>query len=176
MPGQQNIILWLVENNRPLSEYRKYAEGGELEHSASVQESYKAKNWEKVARIIVNSLTQRDVALRVSCEWESFPSPLRMAITNICAEHQHSGNVKKGISYLNGLLGGKIRRHETGPTERKLIVVDGRVIPDYHPVNLAAARAESAFAAVAKPSNYHKMSPQEKRKWSEEAARARRGW
>lgn len=177
MPGQQNIILWMIAHNIPLGHFEKYLEGGSLKKDVSKGSSYSMKKKETIARAIVNGLSQYAVAEQVAKEWDSFDSQIRMLITDMCNNTASlSGNVRKGVARLDQLLGGKIRRHETGPTVRKLVMVEGRVVPNYQPVNLAAANAERAFATVSKPANYHKMSPQEKRKWSEEAARARRGW
>lgn len=175
MPGSQNIILWMVAQNLPLGHFEKYLEGGSLAKDASSAKSYTMKKKETIARAIVNGLSQYAVAGQVAKEWDSFDPQIRMLITDMCNNTASlSGNVRKGVARLDQLTGGKIRRNGTGPTERKLIVVDGTVVSVRQRVNTAMTNAERAFATVAKPSNYHTMSPQQKRRWSEEAARARR--
>ncbi len=173
--AQQNIILWMVQNNLPLGHFDKYLKEGSLERDPSKGSSYRGKKRETIAREIIGGLAQYSVAEQVAKEWDSFDSFLRMTITDMCNNTVGlSGNVRKGIARLDQLTGGKVRRRETGPTERKLVVVDGSVVSVRQRVNTALTNAERAFATVAKPANYHTMSPQQKRRWSEEAARARR--
>ncbi|HRH25423.1 MAG TPA: hypothetical protein PLD99_00520, partial [Parcubacteria group bacterium] len=143
MPGSQNIILWMVAQNLPLGHFEKYLEGGSLAKDASSAKSYTMKKKETIARAIVNGLSQYAVAGQVAKEWDSFDPQIRMLITDMCNNTASlSGNVRKGVARLDQLTGGKIRRNGTGPTERKLIVVDGTVVSVRQRVNTAMTNAE----------------------------------
>lgn len=166
-----SLILWMVERNLPLGHFKKYS-GSEETRAFGIHTS---KRPEETARKIVGGLSQYDVAKQVAKEWEIFPPLLRMRITDFCASNSHSGNVRKGISYLDELLKGKIRRRETGPTERRLVERGGKLISEQRGINPAVAGAERAFAILSKPANYDKMTPAEKRRYNNEAARIRRG-
>lgn len=134
-----------------------------------------AKKLDRVAGIIVNGLSQYSVAELVAKEWEVFAPQLRMAISNLANTTTRSGNVTKGVAYLDKLLGGKIKRHETVQTERVVRVgTDGRLYRDSRAINRAAASASRAFAIVALPPGYDKMSPAQKRKVQQDLARIRR--
>jgi hypothetical protein len=175
---QKSKVLWLVSRNIPLGHHAKYGDK-EMEVQAAWTTGYNnhdsVKNLDRVAATIVNGLSQYSVAELVAREWEGFPPLLRMAVTNLINTTQRSGNVTKGIKYLDKLLGGRLRRQERVQTERVVRTgADGRLYRDTQVINQAEAAASRAFAIVALPANYDKMSPAEKRRVQQELARVRR--
>ena len=167
-------VLWLVALNLPLGHHEKYSEA-DMEarpHSGWMDE----KKLAKIAGRVVNGLSQYSVADLVAKEWGVFPPKLRMEITNLCNTGGRSGNVTKGIAYLDKLLDGKIRRREVSMhTERVLRTgPDGRLIATRRVLNPAILGASRAFAAIALPANYSQMSPKEKKRVHRQMAEVRR--
>lgn len=165
-------VLWLVALNLPLGHHHKYSEADVEDRPAW----WDSKKLENVAGKIVNGLSQYSVAELVAKEWDEFPPQLRMVITNTCNTGWRSGNVTKGVAYLDKLLGGKVRRHEVSmPTERVVrIGADGRLFATRRALRPAVLGASRAFAIVALPANYKNMSPQEKRREQKKLADIRR--
>lgn len=174
-----NLVLWLVGKNIPLGHFHKYqteemreAAGGGSPLSFCYASD---KEVDRAAGIIVSGMSQYPVAELVAKEWDGFPPPLRMAITNMANTQHRSNNVAKGLAYLNKILNGRVLSQKSyGPTQRSLVVVDGRLISVNRRINPAVAGAERAHAAFSRPPHYSKMSSAEKKRVNQQLAAERR--
>lgn len=172
-------ILWMIGRNIPLGHHERYGKA-EMESQGVFGGSFfgsfsNPKRLDRVASTIVNGLSQYSVAELLAREWDSLPPQVRMAVTNLANTTSRSGNVNKGIAYLDKLLGGKVRRHDVGQTERVVRTGDdGRLYRDSRRINPAVAGASRAFGIIALPPNYSQMSPAQKRKVQQELAKIRR--
>ena len=175
-----STVLWCLGRNIPLGHLKEWTlekieqEGEKYRSSGSIG-FFSSKEIETAGRKIVNGLSQYHVSERLSQEWELLGSPLRMAVTRIANEHGHSGNVRKGVAYLDQLTGGKILRKMFIETERVLLERDGMTAAGERRVrSLAVIGAKQAFAAFATPKDYHNWSPSKKKAFREQMARERR--
>ena len=105
-----STVLWCLARNIPLGHLKQWT----AEQIEKEGENYRggigffsSKENETAGRKIVNGLSQYHVSERLSQEWELLGSPLRKAVTRIANEHGHSGNVRKGVAYIDQLTGGK---------------------------------------------------------------------
>ena len=174
-----SLTLWLISKNLPLGHYQRYEDEYKASPGMFIAENgdyWGEKKLRKVAGTIVNGLAQYKVAELIAREWDRFHSRLRLDIRDMCNGSQwRSGNVTKGVVYLDELLNGSVLRSQhNGPTERKVIVVDGKLVRTKQRINMAAAGAQRAHAAFSKPPHYHKMSPAEKRRVNQRFAAERR--
>ncbi|OGN10037.1 MAG: hypothetical protein A3J46_04220 [Candidatus Yanofskybacteria bacterium RIFCSPHIGHO2_02_FULL_41_11] len=171
-----SLALWLIAKNLPLGHYERYQDEYRQSPSAGVFLPHAAeKKIHRIAGLIVNGLSQYKVADLIAKEWEGFHSRLRLDIRDICNTQTKSGNVSKGIAYLDKLLNGNLLRSQpTGPVTRELRVIGGQVVSVNRRVDPAVAGAERAHAAFVRPPNYHKMSPAEKKRVNQKMAADRR--
>lgn len=175
-----SLTLWLIGKNLPLGHFQKYEEEYEAspgQHRSSSDPTYWGeKQLRRVAGIIVNGLSQYKVAELIAKEWEQFHSRLRLDIRELCNGSQwRSGNVTKGVAYLDELLKGNVLRSQArGPVERRLVTVNGQLTSINRRINPAVAGAQRAHAAFSKPPHYHRMSTAEKRKFNQKMAAERR--
>ncbi|QQG45328.1 MAG: hypothetical protein HYW89_00080 [Candidatus Sungiibacteriota bacterium] len=175
-----SILLWCLRRNIPLARWREHTEA-EIKEASSGFLGYAPtggandKQLREMARRLVNACSQYSVAERIAAEWPLWPALLRMAFTDIANSGWRSGNVSKGITHLDTLLGGKIRSHTVDvTTERRIQEVDGRLIRTIHGIDPARAGAERAFAPFVRPANYAKLSAAEKRRINQRLAKERR--
>ncbi len=173
------LTLWLIDKNIPLSLWRKKEEDFSGSDSCGVVfEGWNAgKELKNVVAIIVNSMSHHAAVELVAREWDSFPSILRMRLTQElnAANGTRSGNKTKGILRLNEKLGGRVlSKVDDRLTDRDLRVIDGRIISRQRPVNPAVAGAMRAHGAFTLPSDFDKMSPAAKRKIRKQQAADRR--
>lgn len=171
-----NMILWCLCHNIPLGHFDKYNKG-EIEGEYRGGLVYASqKEVDTAARKIVGGLSQYKVAEQVAKEWGSFGPGLRMAITDFANQSGHSGNVMKGILYLNQLLGGKILRRAVVVEERVLVERGGQTGAEFRRQRRSVViGAERAFAAFVLPRDYNNWSPAKKKMYREQMARERRG-
>lgn len=173
-----STALWCLARNIPLGHLKHWTK----ERIEQEGENYRggigfftAKEIENAGRKIVNGLSQYHVAERASQEWELFGPALRMAVTRIANEYGHSGNVRKGIAYLDELTGGKILSRVHVEEERVLKERHGKTFVGYRrPVSAAVTGAGRAFAAFALPRDYNTWPPAKKKAYREQLARERR--
>lgn len=173
-----STVLWCLARNIPLGHLKQWTRE-QIEREGENYRGgigfYTAKEIENAGRKIVNGLSQYHVAERASQEWELFGPALRMAVTRIANEPGHSGNVRKGIAYLDQLTGGKVLSRVRVETERVLVERGGMTAVGERRVRSSAViGAERAFAAFALPKDYHTWSPARKKAYREQMARERR--
>ncbi len=170
-----SLLSWMVEMNMPLHTWRSVLQNKnpDLRYSG-----WNTKKLDTTARIIINGCANDEVVDLVVEEWDSLPSLLRKALTNeanLALQQNRSGNKTKGLKRLNDRLGGRVLRSESsGPTDRKLRVIGGKLISEDRRVNPAVAGASQAHAAYELPPNYDSLPPAEKRKLREKLAKERR--
>ncbi|GEM_PF-2384086 len=172
-----SLVLWLIAKNLPLGHFEKHRQEYAADPSAGFfSPTYCGEKMiRNIAGKIVNGLSQYKVAELVAEEWEGFHSRLRLDIRDICNTETRSGNVTKGVAYLDKLLnGGLLRSQQIGPVRRDLVVVRGQLMSINRRINPAVAGAERAHAAFVRPPNYHKMSPTEKKRVNQKLAAERR--
>lgn len=173
MTAKTSILLWLVARNLPLGHCDQYTEE-DVHRMPATSESWSDKAVRKIAQRLVNGLSQCSVTRRLAEEWELLSPRLRMDLTDIANSPNHSGNVRKGILYLDELLGGKVRRREVVQTERQLISTAHGVIAVRRIINPAVAGGERAFAGFRRPANYESLPAAEKKRINQQMARERR--
>ena len=169
------VLLNMVSANVPLHTWRTFAQTRPAQHAGIGW--FSEKKLDRVAGAIVAGLANDETIALVAAEWESLPALLRSRITLIANGQRgtSSNNRSKGIVRLDKLLGGKILSTiDRQVTERKLRVIDGKLVSVRQVVQPGVAGAERAFAAFTKPPGYSSWSPARKRAYQQEVAAARR--
>ena len=176
-----STVLWCLARNIPLGHLEEWTRtkiedhGGEIDAKTGF---FSNKEVHNAARKIVNGLSQYHVAQRLAGEWsmltENIPG-LCGTIKKIAKENGHSGNVRKGILYLNKLVGGEILSRRQVVEERILKERGGKTFAESAKMKSGAVvGAERAFAPFVLPKEYNNWSSAKKNKFRQQLARDRR--
>ena len=181
-----SLLLWMIEKNLHLHDWKNQERiKQEQERLAAAEKrpyrfsysGWSAKDAYDVGKVIANSCSNGEAIELIAKEWDSLPPIIRMAATNEMnlAHGTRSHNKTKGIRRLDDLLGGRVlRSRDNGLTDRKLVVVDGKLVSTEKKLNVSALAAQGAHAGYGLPENYKNLPPAEKRRLREKLAHQRR--